>query len=84
MYLLAYPKANYTWTKDDGTDISKVVKQDNFERETLLTFPTMTVPYFGNYTLKMQNEYGSYLAHYQIEAYGKAVNKRNQYVSDYF
>lgn len=73
MYLQAYPKANCTWEKDDGISISDVAVQDDFADVTRLTVLNMSVPYFGNYTLKMQNKYGTYFARYQIVADGKLM-----------
>ncbi|XP_053372875.1 hemicentin-1-like [Mercenaria mercenaria] len=82
MYLQAYPIAIYTWSKDDGTDISKSVTQEDFANETTLTFSMISVPDFGNYTLKMQNEYGIYYAHYQVVANGPPERPTNFHSSD--
>ncbi|XP_053389366.1 nephrin-like [Mercenaria mercenaria] len=82
MYLQAYPRANYTWSKDDGTDMSKSVTQEDFANETTLTFSMISVPDFGNYSLKMQNEYGINYAHYQIVANGPPERPTNFHSSD--
>ncbi|XP_045208477.2 lachesin-like [Mercenaria mercenaria] len=81
MYAQAYPKANYTWSKDGGQDISNITQVDIGD-ETTLSFPAMSVQYFGNYTLKMQNEYGTYFAHYRIVADGAPETPTNLQFSD--
>ena len=73
MYAQAYPHAKYTWTKDDGTDISNIAIQDDYLDVSNLTFPTVSVSCLGDYTLKMENKYGTNYAHYQIVADGKRV-----------
>ncbi|XP_053372713.1 twitchin-like [Mercenaria mercenaria] len=82
MYAYAYPKAHYTWSKDDGMDLSNITNQDDFADGTTLSFPEMSVPYFGNYTLKMQNGNGTYFAHYQIVPRGKPEAPSNLRFSD--
>jgi hypothetical protein len=71
MYAKANPHGTYTWSKDDGTDISNATIQDDDLDQTNLTFPMFSVPYFGNYTLKMENRIGTNYAHYQILADGE-------------
>jgi hypothetical protein len=71
MYAKANPHGTYTWSKDDGTDISNATIQDDDLDQTNLTFPMFSVPYFGNYTLKMENKIGTNYAHYQILADGE-------------
>lgn len=70
MNLVANPRANYTWYKDDGADISTFTQQDDYSNKTMLIFKLVTVEAFGNYTLKMQNQFGTYYARYQLIATG--------------
>ncbi|XP_060600112.1 nephrin-like [Ruditapes philippinarum] len=78
----ANPHATYTWSKDDGTDISNITIQDTDLDDTNLTFPLFSVPLFGNYTLKMSNAIGTNYAHYQILADGKPETPTQLQISD--
>jgi hypothetical protein len=67
----ANPRVKFAWFKDDGTDLSSVAIQSDYFDETHLRFPSVSVPCFGTYTLKMENTYGINFAHYQITADGE-------------
>ncbi|KAL4228936.1 ommatidial rotation [Mactra antiquata] len=71
MDLLGHPAPNFTWSRDDGLNFTSSVEQHDFENTTILEIKSVSIPDFGNYTLKMENVYGTYIAHYQLKANGK-------------
>lgn len=71
MELVGSPAPNYTWSRDDGSNIPPSVIQHDFDKMTKLQFKSVSLSDFGNYTLKMENQYGAYYAHYQLKPDGK-------------
>ena len=68
MYNEGYPFPNYTWTHN-GAILPKSMHTDYISYEwqfSILNISSVNYTDFGNYSVTMTNDIGSYVAHYQL------------------
>ncbi|XP_053408381.1 hemicentin-2-like [Mercenaria mercenaria] len=70
-----YPYPQFTWSRDDGESIKGPV-QTNLREISILNITNIKTRDYANYSLTMNNSYGSYVAHYQLFPSGKYRNKQ--------
>ncbi|XP_052806622.1 hemicentin-2-like [Mya arenaria] len=83
MNFTAYPVPKITWSRDDGRPV--LAQIDTWKNRTIMFWDKLNpvkVSDFGNYTLTMTNEYGTYTSHYQLKANGYPETPTNVSISD--
>ncbi|XP_060553803.1 roundabout homolog 1-like [Ruditapes philippinarum] len=77
-----FPYPSYVWSRDDGKPMRNPTQTD-LPEISILNITNIQTSDFGNYSLTMNNSYGSYVAHYQLLQSGPSNNNGNNALSQY-
>jgi hypothetical protein len=70
MMAIGFPYPSYVWSRGDGKPMRNPTQTD-LPEISILNITNIQTSDFGNYSLTMNNSFGSYVAHYQLIQSGK-------------